>query len=700
MQIKANRHPRSHTRDRAFLLLLLAITPSFAVHMFLRLVYEDRFSATELTIAVVSTVFHACLIAIVPLRREGDGLRVLVTSTLALTLIASAAPLYENTLHLPHTAQEQNLELTWLGLGWSVGAVLVAMLRTLSRGQAELGEFNGAWLPKATHVLISVTTFSVVFWLLAGLDSIMAGATPGLKDLSNALFLAFLPVASASATRRILAQTKRYAPGRMNGTLIAAYLASLISLFAIAQTPDIHLLENGSSSILLIITVILAMVLIGRPLADLAAVVMLNSSTALLVPFSITAELPSQVVALMLFLAVFAALLLPVKERQGLAEKGILPPSSRVMGALQDRLGTFTLNVNFDQNIVQFPFGGGTQFGTDGDLSLTEFFRLAPMKGVLDLMQKLQRGETPTGLKLQFRLRKRGPVECRQEWIAQPFTVHVIENNYPNVWIALARESNETEDLSEQRLRLTALLEAALKREDRFMMALKHDLRAPIFTLSNLIDTLDRPELKTETLPAMHYCIETLRSSLNDLEFMPEPCTGSIGSSSLTLREFARRIEQQFQECFGKGNQELRISLPDHADTMLRSDHGWVQVSLIRLLDNAFRHSGATEISLSIFVTADEGDRMMVSLHLSDNGNGLTSEQRLAAFDPLAAVSRKAGSRIGLGIYAVRQAMRAMGGDIVLQATPKGGHFVMSYPATIIANSFELPQNGAVRRSF
>lgn len=694
MTAKAKSYRRYQANERALLLLPLAITPSLGLHVISRLVYGNEILSPELAIAVTSTVFHTCLIAIVPLRREGDGLRVVVLSALALTLLAFAGPLVQNLFLSPELGAG-NLSLIWLGLSWALGAVLVALLQTLSRGLPELGEFGGTWMPKASHAFTSVSLLAAAFWLLGGLDTILTGDIPASKGIGNAALLAILPVVAAGITRRSLGLLKRYQLRRMHLLVFATFGCSVLIVLASTRLFDLDFLGRGSSSILLTTTIVLALVLIAHPMTDFAASTMLTISAVPLSIFTLSAELPARGLVMVLLLAVLGAMFFQPKERQSLSERGILVPNSAVLGALQDRLGAYILHVNFDQRMVQFPFGGGAQFGAEGDLSLTEFFRLAPMKGVLDLMQKLQRGETPSGLKLQFRLRKRGPQDARQEWTAQPFTVHVIENQYPSAWIALARESHEAEHLAEQGDRLTSLLSMSLKREDHILIALAQDLRAPIAALSGLIDSFPPETRLIEARPAINRCLQMIGLSLDGLQFGPDLSQGSVTSGNLSLRELARRLEDQFQDRMAGAGQILRISLPHHADLALRADHGSVQVSLARLFENIVQHSGATEISLSAFVTLGEGDAVEVAWHLSDNGAGMTADQRTAVFDPLAPVSRKPGGRIGLGVYAARQSMRSLGGDLVLQASAQGSHLVLRYPAIALAEQQDLGREDA-----
>ena len=85
---------------------------------------------------------------------------------------------------------------------------------------------------------------------------------------------------------------------------------------------------------------------------------------------------------------------------------------------------------------------------------------------------------------------------------------------------------------------------------------------------------------------------------------------------------------------------------------------------LANLLDNAFHHFGERKWgTITVRVRFDPNKPTHpVSIEVSDQGQGMTAEQRQSLFTPR--VSAKGIQGYGLGLYTSRQLLRAVGGDL------------------------------------
>jgi len=103
---------------------------------------------------------------------------------------------------------------------------------------------------------------------------------------------------------------------------------------------------------------------------------------------------------------------------------------------------------------------------------------------------------------------------------------------------------------------------------------------------------------------------------------------------------------------------------------------------LLNLLSNAIRYTpGHSTVSLSC---GTEDDVAWISV--SDEGEGLTSDQADRVFEKFERLGRSGDGGSGLGLYISRRLARAMGGDLNVASTPgKGASFVLSLPADLQA---------------
>jgi signal transduction histidine kinase len=116
----------------------------------------------------------------------------------------------------------------------------------------------------------------------------------------------------------------------------------------------------------------------------------------------------------------------------------------------------------------------------------------------------------------------------------------------------------------------------------------------------------------------------------------------------------------------------LRVDLP--AEPLLALDvEGHLEQALDNLLANALQVAPAgSEISLAAQSTVD-GDRSLVEVTVTDEGPGMTPEERASAFERFWQHHDNRTGRTGLGLTISRQLSRASGGDLLLDDAPGGG---------------------------
>ncbi len=273
--------------------------------------------------------------------------------------------------------------------------------------------------------------------------------------------------------------------------------------------------------------------------------------------------------------------------------------------------------------------------------------------------------------------------------------------------IALASEVAETHRNLE---RAYAELEVARERAERmsemksnFLRIMSHELKTPVTAMRLQLSVL-ASDPGVEHTPALDRGLDRIARSTNRLLHLVD-----------TVLEWARvedgrcRPEVEpfdlvalVEEVVGELDIHarvrqlvLRVSAPEPRPEPLQTDRRLVRLVLINLVEHAIRISDDATIDIRI----EEGDRGL-QVHVRDAAPVLTPEQRAEVFDPLKQTRdfhRRSGAGSGLGVYAVRDIARAVGGDIRWQDGGDGNVFVFEIPAVL--PRLEVDGAAASRRS-
>lgn len=166
--------------------------------------------------------------------------------------------------------------------------------------------------------------------------------------------------------------------------------------------------------------------------------------------------------------------------------------------------------------------------------------------------------------------------------------------------------------------------------------------------------------------------------------------TDRIGTITDELRRFSRRGDREPREVplrqvidgalllLRDRMEQLNIDLvqpPEAAlDLIVRGEHVALEQVLVNLLQNAFDatgHGGTVRIDI-----AESGKFRQLSV--TDNGSGLTADQRASLFQPFVTTKPEG---LGLGLVISQDIMRGLGGDLAEEAVTVGTRFTMLIPS-------------------
>jgi two-component system, NtrC family, C4-dicarboxylate transport sensor histidine kinase DctB len=167
--------------------------------------------------------------------------------------------------------------------------------------------------------------------------------------------------------------------------------------------------------------------------------------------------------------------------------------------------------------------------------------------------------------------------------------------------------------------------------------------------------------------------------------------TDRIGTITDELRRFSRRGDREprqvplrqvidgalllLRDRVAQLDIELVLPPEPALDLIVRGEHVALEQVLVNLLQNAFDATGQGG-KVSIGVTESDQFRR---LSVTDNGPGISQEQRASLFQPFATTKTDG---LGLGLVISQDIMRGLGGDLTEEPVPQGCRFTMAIPRT------------------
>lgn len=207
-----------------------------------------------------------------------------------------------------------------------------------------------------------------------------------------------------------------------------------------------------------------------------------------------------------------------------------------------------------------------------------------------------------------------------------------------------------------------AKLSRLLRSQGEFVADASHELRTPLTALRLRLESLpasrERDAALTET--------DRLRELVDGLLALARADAGAEASEPVDVAAFLRERVDAWLPLADEHDIDLVVRLD--GPLLVRAAPGRLAQILDNLLANAFE---ASPPGGRVTVSARDASPW-VELHLSDEGPGLTSEQRERAFDRFwRAGSGNGGS--GLGLAIVRRLVAADDGLVDLDEAPGGG---------------------------
>ncbi|TML89429.1 MAG: HAMP domain-containing histidine kinase [Actinobacteria bacterium] len=238
----------------------------------------------------------------------------------------------------------------------------------------------------------------------------------------------------------------------------------------------------------------------------------------------------------------------------------------------------------------------------------------------------------------------------------------------------------EIAQLAERFRGMAERLAEAEELERNFLMTVSHELRTPLTAIQGHVAALregvfDDEETRAFSLEVIDQEAARLGRLVGDVLDLAK-----LDAHRFTVLHEEVNMEQLVERAYAAFGEEARRRSIDYRQEILArpvivTDGDRVLQIISNLLSNAFRwtpEGGRVELSLA----AENG---AVEVDISDNGPGITAEERERIFRPFWS---RDGSGTGLGLAIARELAVALGGRIELDSKPgRGSRFRLVLPA-------------------
>jgi signal transduction histidine kinase len=220
----------------------------------------------------------------------------------------------------------------------------------------------------------------------------------------------------------------------------------------------------------------------------------------------------------------------------------------------------------------------------------------------------------------------------------------------------------------------TAELMKTNKELDTYLYRASHDVRRPILTIIGLVKISEFTNCPNEQSDIRQKITSTaqLMDKMLDKLKMTYGLRASVELQSFNFSQYLSDLV----ETMGKFYPSTQFQLQKSDNIWLSSDIRFVDMVFLNIVENACIFSNAHS---SIHISFEE-DEKFISVHIEDNGIGISEEYRYEIFEAYTRLSEKSvGS--GIGLYIVSKALSKIGGSISFNSkVDEGSIFKIKLP--------------------
>ena len=238
--------------------------------------------------------------------------------------------------------------------------------------------------------------------------------------------------------------------------------------------------------------------------------------------------------------------------------------------------------------------------------------------------------------------------------------------------------------------------ENASAAKSQFLANVSHEIRTPLNGVLGMAQALQQDPLEPaeqEKLAIILDSGKSLMALLNDVLDLSKIEAGKLEISAVPgdLMHTLGRVRDLFQSTAEEKGLDLVMRHDGEIPPCLIYDPTRVRQCVSNMLSNAIKFTAAGRVDVVVSATRGADGHLLVSLHVSDTGIGMSSEVQGRLFNVFTQAdgetTRKFGGS-GLGLAISRQLARMMGGDLIVESEEgRGSTFKLTFKAAEGARS-------------
>lgn len=224
--------------------------------------------------------------------------------------------------------------------------------------------------------------------------------------------------------------------------------------------------------------------------------------------------------------------------------------------------------------------------------------------------------------------------------------------------------------------------EELLVKQEKFMLTISHDIRAPMSSILGYIELL----LRRNPDERQRYYLENMVSSSNHILSLVNDLLDyhRLDSGKMEINKVPFNVRLLFDDIFlsfkpiaDAKKLAFRMDLDaTDMDLMYSGDTIRIRQIVSNLLSNALKFTQKGEVVLSVAVC-----NQILNLSVQDSGPGIPKEEQQAVFGEFTRLKNEKKEGFGLGLSITRKLIDLMGGTIHLESEPgEGSNFQVFIP--------------------
>lgn len=207
---------------------------------------------------------------------------------------------------------------------------------------------------------------------------------------------------------------------------------------------------------------------------------------------------------------------------------------------------------------------------------------------------------------------------------------------------------------------------------DRFVYSTSHDLRAPLASISGLIELTNKSNDLNETkmyLGLMQNRINSLESFIKDITDFSRNSRQRIIKEEINLRALVADVWESLR--FSPDTAGITFSIEIPEKLIVETDKNRIRIILANLISNAVRYHDSRKENKFIKV-GYKATAQSFSVTVEDNGQGIAPEYQKKIFEMFFR-GNESSKGTGLGLYIVKETLQKLSGSVQLQSSPNAG---------------------------